>query len=147
MLFRKKYHYVCQCPRCNSFQTGYVTRARSEDLCNKLMYEGLLNGELVEAELGFGNFDIDNNLFCRNCDARWYGEIEIRFLTLEERVEQKELRGITEELINEYSVLTLNKFERKQAMKILNKEKNKILKEQEKRAVKESKEIKVKVKK
>jgi len=145
---KKRYHYVYPCPRCGSNKTGYVTKARSEELRGKLAYEGILNGELVEAELGTV-FDDENNLFCRDCGARWYGEVEIKYLTLEERMQQRELRGINEEMIDEYSILSLNRFERKQAVKIINKEKKKVQKIKTKQATKQTvqPQSKIKIKK
>ena len=137
--FKKKYHFVDKCPRCGSYKTGYVVRRNSEKLCNKVRYDGLANGELVETELGIDFGDIDNNVFCRDCGSRWYGEIKIKYLTFEERIEQRELRGIDENLLRDYSLLDMDNFSRKQAIRIINREKKKIEKNKEKAKAKQEK--------
>ncbi len=142
--FKKKYHFVDKCPRCGSYKTGYVVRRSTEKAGNKAIYEGLINGELVEPELGVNFGDIENNLFCHNCGSRWYGDIEIKYLDFEERIAQRELRGINEDLITDYSILSLDSFERRQAIKIMNREKRRVEKARQKAAIKQENAVNVK---
>lgn len=135
--FKKKYTYVDRCPRCGSRKTGYILSRGTEKECQQSIYDGLLNGELIETVSGYG--EIDQNLFCRGCGCRWFGETTTKYLTKEEIAEQKEERGITENLIMNYEFITMTNFQRIWAIKQLRREKTKLAKKQSKKAVPERK--------
>ncbi len=135
--FKKKYTYVDKCPRCGSHKTGYIVSRATEKECQQAIYNGLLNGELIETVAGYG--DIDQNLFCRGCGCRWFGETTNKYLTKEEIAEEKEARGITEELISNYEFITMTSFQRIMAIKMLKREKARLSKRRSKKAVPETK--------
>ena len=142
MFFKRKYHYVDKCPRCNSFKTGYVVKRATEKDCNEAMYNGLLNGELIEAEIGYDFGSIDNNLFCYGCGARWHGEVIIKKMTDDEILEQQKIRCIDEDLIDKYYSRCFIGYGKKQIIKSLTKQQNKINKN-----VNKKQKTKIKVKK
>ena len=135
--FKKKYTYVNKCPRCGSHKTGYIVSRATEKECQQAIYNGLLNGELIETVAGYG--DIDQNLFCRGCGCRWFGETTTKYLTKEEIADEKEARGITEELISNYEFVTMTSFQRIMAIKMLKREKARLSKRRSKKAVPETK--------
>ena len=135
--FKKKYTYVNKCPRCGSHKTGYIISRATEKECQQAIYNGLLNGELIETVAGYG--DIDQNLFCRGCGCRWFGETTTKYLTKEEIADEKEARGITEELISNYEFVTMTSFQRIMAIKMLKREKARLSKKRSKKAVPETK--------
>jgi len=142
MTIKKRYTYVPPCPRCNSQKTGYKTFCQTEKECNEAIYRGFLNGELVEPSLGITDLYNDTNLFCKDCGAKWLGRPEIKRITFEERMIEKQNRGITDEIINEYSIINLNFFERMKLQKDLKKQKKKLEKKEKKKETK--KEIRIK---
>ncbi len=144
MLIKKKYLSSPPCPRCGSHQTGYKCFCQTQKECNEKIYKGLLNGELVEASLNTDDIYNDTNLFCKSCGSRWFGEVEVKFLTFEERMEQRKERGITDEVIKEYSIMNLSLFERLKAQRNLKKQKKKLEKNKIKKAKKVKKEVRIK---
>ena len=92
-----------------------------------------MNGELVEAEIGFDFGDIDNNIFCLDCGSTYFGQVEKKRLSFEEICEQKELRGINEEMIEAYAQVCSSNFSKRQAIKSLQREREKLERKQAKK--------------
>ncbi len=132
MKIKKKYTFVPPCPRCGSLKTGYKVFCQTEKECNEAIYKGLLNGELVEGTLNFNDIYGDTNLFCKSCGSRWFGKTEEKRLTFEEKMQERENRGITDKIIEEYSIIELNYFERKKVQKELKKQNKKLEKKKQK---------------
>ena len=108
-LFKKKYTYVRPCPRCGNAKTGHVVCYMQRDSL-RMIYNSLLNGELIETS---SEARPEQNLFCSNCGCRWSGDVEIKYLTVEEIEQQKKLRGITKEMIETFNIPEMSRLERK----------------------------------
>ncbi len=149
--FKRKYTNVPSCPRCGSNLTGRIVYVLNKKDCNQKVLQGFLNGELIETKIGAG-IEEDNNLFCESCGARWFGDTTVKYLTEDEILFQRELHGINQERINEYSLIAnMNSLERKRIVKSLNKIKKKQAKKQERKQkkeqqVNEEKQIRIKTK-
>ncbi len=87
-LIRKPYYYVPACPCCKSMSTGYYVKEDSVDPTFTVR-EGLKNGELVLAskEIPY------ENAFCLECGFSWHYPLKLKFLTLKQIEEQKQLRN------------------------------------------------------
>lgn len=128
---KKKYNYVDKCPRCGAYNTGYTYITSAPSNAEDYKVKSLYNGELVEIVVGFNTDYYDNNLFCKTCNARWTGDVKVKFLTDEEIEQQRKLRGITDDYI-------LNNDLTKKTLKY----KRKLLKQQQKRQKKKAKQQK-----
>lgn len=89
MKFKKIYHYVAPCRRCESPATGYyifgdIDRERE-------LIKAYKNGEYISTKVVNDGL----NCFCTSCGVQWHGIIETKFLTKEEIEEQKQIRGIS----------------------------------------------------
>ena len=141
--FKKKYHFVPPCPRCNSYRTGRFVLIDSERESSLFMFNALLKGELVETILGRDVSLLEHNIYCKDCGAEYFGNVDVIYLTDEEIKQQQTLRGITEELICDFDVLC-NPRSRKRIVKMLKKQKKKEAKRAKKQEQKNIVKIKVK---
>lgn len=132
--FKKRYHYVPPCPRCNSSKTGYFITVSSFNLHNldKIIFSHLANGELVQARYS-DNEMVYENAFCSDCGCEWYTNIDVFRLNDVEINNEKKKRGITnKDYTNLRNVRKTIKQKRKQLKKI-QKEKLKKIKKQNKK--------------
>lgn len=93
----KKYYFVEPCPRCDSDRTGYFIYCSDEN-SDRIIAARMKKGELVQVRNRVRD-PADTNCFCLDCKAEWHGKIQTQYLTEEEILKEKELRGITDELI------------------------------------------------
>ena len=105
LLFKQKYNYVPPCPRCHSFRTGYVIEGQHTERNEQIKVKRMEMGEIVHVHAFLSD---DHNLFCENCGLNWQGEIEKKYLTLEEIDKEKEKRGIDEEYIFDRNFTKMN---------------------------------------
>lgn len=96
-VIRKPYTYVPECPACGSPMTGRFFRERIREDSDWIMLDGLKAGELLEPA---PQIDPDNTLFCYECHFTWTEPLSVRWLTLKEIENQKQLRHTYEFLKN-----------------------------------------------
>lgn len=97
MLYTQRYIYVPPCPKCKSKSTGYYIDGLHNESNETIKIKRMKMGELVRIRtIGLDN---ECNLFCEKCGLEWCGEPITKRLTKEEREEQRQLRGITDEFI------------------------------------------------
>ena len=86
--FRTLYYFVPQCPVCGSWRTGHYVREPRID--PEYMYrKALEHGESIR----FAPSEPIENCYCEECGHIWGQHVSVVFLTADEMVRQKELRG------------------------------------------------------
>lgn len=88
-VIRKSYYYVGMCPRCKSCKTGRFIKYSNTTNTEWVINEALRNGELVEPVPELGKY----NCFCAECQAIWYEDVKLMFLSKSKIKEEKEKRG------------------------------------------------------
>ena len=108
-LFTESYNFVPRCPRCNSWQTGYIIEGHRNETNEQIKLDRMQHGEIVHIHEFVSSA---NNLFCEKCNAEWCGEIIKKRLTQEEIEQEKSRRGISDEYIFErnFTKKNLKKF-------------------------------------
>ena len=89
--FKHLYYFVPQCPVCEGWHTGrYVGRMFSDT--EYMERKSLENGELIRIV----SREPIRNCFCEDCGFEWGAHIETKWLTEDELLEQKYIRGTNE---------------------------------------------------
>lgn len=90
--FKIPYYYVPPCPVCGGMKTGrYLKEPRIDS--EYLYRKSLENGEIIR----FAPKEPIINCFCEECGYEWGKTISVRFITPDELIEQKRLRGTDKE--------------------------------------------------
>ena len=88
-LIKLPYYYVPPCPNCGSRATGRMIKANRQRSFEWVFVEALKNGELVAP----ASENFQKNLFCNACGHTWEGPVRQFWLTKEQIVYEKEIRG------------------------------------------------------
>ena len=83
------YYFVPKCPVCGSWHTGRYVRFSFTD-ADYTDRKSMENGEIIKQVKS----EPIKNCFCEDCGYEWGAHIDTRFMTVDEIMEQKKLRGI-----------------------------------------------------
>lgn len=84
------YYYVPSCPKCGSVITGRFVRARNDNDADWIIDESLRHGEIVSPVPKV----LSENCFCCECNTTFTGDIEMKWLSLNELDKEKLNRDI-----------------------------------------------------
>ena len=84
------YYYVPACPKCGSYITGRFVRARNDNDADWIIDESLRHGEIVSPVPKV----LSENCFCCECNTTFSGNVEMKWLSMNELDAEKLKRDI-----------------------------------------------------
>lgn len=95
-IVKKPYYYVPPCPSCGNTMTGRIIEQKSSYEGEWIIDECLKNGELCVIVPEKGAADS----YCAACGATFFGDVQLKMLSLAEIDEQRALR-MTKMVLNQ----------------------------------------------